>query len=107
MTVVPASEDWTDEASASLFQAILALESTDEAERFLRDLCTRRELSDMAHRWEIARLLVRGHSYRQIAEEANTSTATVTRINEWLQHGRGGYRLLLERLGLMPDEEDA
>ena len=69
------------------------------AARFLRDLCTRRELTEMAHRWAVAQLLDRGLPYREISEQVGASTATVTRINEWLHHGTGGYRLVLDRLG--------
>ena len=47
--------------------------------------------------------VAQGLSYREIAAMGHCSTATITRINEWLQHGRGGYRMMLERLGL--DEE--
>ncbi len=71
----------------------------DEAAAFFRDLCTLRELTDLSHRWAVVRLLDQGRPYRQIAEETSASTATITRINQWLQHGAGGYRLVLDRLG--------
>lgn len=99
-----AGEDWTNEATDALFEAILALETKAEAEAFFRDLCTLRELDEFAHRWAVVRLLARGLPYRQIAAEAGSSTATVTRINQWLQHGTGGYQLMLDRLGLAPQE---
>ena len=91
--------DWRTERTDDLFAAILALADPDEAALFFRDLCTLRELEEMSQRWEIVRLLAEGLPYREIAERTNSSTATVTRINQWLQHGEGGYRLLLERLG--------
>jgi uncharacterized protein YerC len=37
--------------------------------------------------------------YLEIAERVPTSTATVTRVAQWLRHGAGGYRLVLDRLG--------
>ena len=43
-----------------LSEAILALDSREEVERFLRDLCTIAELEAMAHRWAVARLLDAG-----------------------------------------------
>ena len=95
-----ARDDWQNPDSDALFDAILALENRDEAERFFRDLCTLRELEEMTHRWAVARLLAKGLPYREIAAEAGSSTATVTRINQWLQHGTGGYRMVLDRLGL-------
>lgn len=92
------SDDWRDADTAALFGAILKLETIDEAAAFFRDLCTIRELSDISHRWAVARLLDEGIPYREIAERTGASTATVTRINQWLQHGSGGYRLALERM---------
>jgi uncharacterized protein YerC len=35
----------------------------------------------------------------EIAERVPTSTATVTRVAQWLRHGTGGYRIALERVG--------
>ena len=90
--------DWRTERTRALFEAMLTLESVDEAAAFFRDLCTRRELEEMSHRWWIARLLEEGLPYREIAEQTGASTATITRINQWLQHGAGGYRLALDRI---------
>ena len=91
------TDDWRNDETRSLFEAILLLEDVDDAASFFRDLCTRRELEEMSHRWTIARLLSEGHSYREISDQTGASTATVTRINQWLQHGTGGYRRALER----------
>lgn len=92
------TENWRNENTASLFEAVLALESAEEAAAFFRDLCTLRELADLSHRWAVVRLLEEGLSYREIAERTGASTATVTRINQWFQHGAGGYRLALDRM---------
>lgn len=91
------NEDWRNDETRALFDAVLRLEDVDEAAAFFRDLCTRRELEEMSHRWAIVRLLDRGLSYREIAEMTGASTATVTRINQWLSHGTGGYRAMLDR----------
>jgi TrpR-related protein YerC/YecD len=92
------TEDWRNEDTAALFEAVLSLETVDEAAAFFRDLCTLRELADLSQRWAVVRLLDQGLPYREIAERTGASTATVTRINQWLQHGTGGYRSTLERL---------
>ncbi|MFQ5948092.1 MAG: YerC/YecD family TrpR-related protein [Acidimicrobiia bacterium] len=93
-------DDWRTEDTEALFQAILALETPTEAERFFRDLCTRSEIEAFSHRWAVVRRLNQGQSYREIHEETGVSAATITRINEWLQHGTGGYRMMLDRLGV-------
>ena len=81
-----------------LADAILTLRSPDEVQRFLRDLCTLPELEALAHRWQIVLLLEEGASYVEIAERVPTSTATVTRVAQWLRRGTGGYRLVLDRM---------
>ena len=96
--MVMASEDWRNDATAALFDAVLQLESRDEAASFFRDLCTRRELEEMSQRWAVVRKLAAGHSYREIAGETGVSTATIVRINQWLRHGTGGYQNMLDKL---------
>ena len=81
-----------------LADAVLTLEDRDEARRFLRDLCTLPELEALTHRWQTVRLLEQGVPYLEIAERVPTSTATVTRVAQWLKHGTGGYRLALDRV---------
>ncbi|NQV06774.1 hypothetical protein HQ535_09490 [bacterium] len=92
--------NWTSGDTTALFDAILALDTVDETEQFFRDLCTLHEIEELSQRWAIARKLNEGLPYRQIADETSSSTATVTRINQWLRHGTGGYRLMLDRLAL-------
>ena len=74
-----------------------ACATRDEVKRFLRDLCTRAELEALAHRWLIARLLDEGLPYLTVADRAEGSTTTVTRVSQWLHHGAGGYQIALER----------
>ena len=82
----------------ALADAVLLLETRDEARRFLRDLCTLPELEALTHRWQTVLLLEQDIPYLDIAERVPTSTATVTRVAQWLRHGAGGYRLVLDRL---------
>ena len=80
-----------------LFEALRSLKSRQELEIFLRDLCTLGELEAMAHRWRVARLVDQGLPYTEVAEKTGASTATVTRVAHWLNHGEGGYRLAIDR----------
>jgi len=36
--------------------------------------------------------------YAEISRSTGASTATITRIAQWLHHGEGGYSKALERL---------
>ncbi len=92
------AQDWRTPDAEALFEAILRLETTEEAERFFRDLCTLNELHDMAQRWTVVRLLDAGMHYAEISRTTGASTATITRIASWLHHGEGGYRAMLDKL---------
>jgi TrpR-related protein YerC/YecD len=85
-----------------LAEAVLTLRTPDEAKRFLRDLCTLAELEALSHRWQIVRLLEDKLPYLEIAGRVHTSTATVTRVAQWLRHGAGGYAVALARAGGKP-----
>lgn len=97
-------ETWRSEDTASLMDAIVQLSTRDEAAHFFRDLCTRHELEEFTSRWAVVRRLAEGHSYREIHDLTGVSTATVTRIAQWLRHGTGGYKEALARAGY--DTED-
>jgi TrpR-related protein YerC/YecD len=88
---------WPTKEHRDLFETVASLRTKDEAERFLRDLCTRAELDAMAHRWQVAQLLDKGLPYLEVAKRAHASTTTVTRVAQWLRAGEGGYRLALQR----------
>jgi TrpR-related protein YerC/YecD len=90
------AEDWRTEATDGLFEAILRLDTVDEAAAFFRDLCTLPELHDLAQRWAVVRLLDEGLHYAVISQRTGASTATITRIAFWLRHGEGGYRAALD-----------
>ncbi len=90
-------DDWRSPDVEALLDALLHMESREEAAAFLRDLCTLGELRDLAQRWAVVRLLDEGFHYSEISRRTGASTATITRIASWLNHGEGGYRLLLER----------
>lgn len=82
-----------------LWQAILCLEKPGECAKFFRDLCTLEELRAMSERWQAVKKISNNESYREIAKEIGISTTTVTRVAYWLNHGQGGYKLVLKKLG--------
>jgi TrpR-related protein YerC/YecD len=92
------AQDWRTQDVEELFHAVLQLDDVAETERFFRDLCTLTELHDMAQRWAVVRLLDGGMHYAEISRRTGASTATITRIASWLNHGEGGYRAMLEKL---------
>lgn len=91
------SHEWRTSEIKDLCETIVSLRTEDEAERFLRDLCTISELEAMARRWQAARLVDEGRPYLEVSKATGASTATVTRVAHWLRYGEGGYRLALDR----------
>ena len=82
-----------------LFDTIVNLKTREECSKFFEDICTVKEMLDMAQRLDVAVLLDQGVSYQTIAQKINVSTATLSRVSRCLNYGSGGYRLALDRLG--------
>ena len=82
-----------------LFDAILALDSSNEERNCFYDLCTPAELEGLVDRWRVAQLLVKKVPYRKIAEETNVSTATIVRVARFLNNGFDGYKTIMQRQG--------
>ncbi len=81
-----------------LMQAILQLETTEDAYRFFEDICTIAEVKSMAQRLEVAVLLRSGETYQEIARRTGASSATVSRVNRALLYGADGYRRVLDAM---------
>jgi TrpR-related protein YerC/YecD len=90
--------DWDTKESKQLIAAILALETADEAKRFIRDLMTPAEITEFSKRLEAASLLSRDVQYNAIIESTGLSSTTIARIQKWLKGSLGGYCLVLSRL---------
>lgn len=80
-----------------LLQAFSTLEGPDEVYAFLLDVCTVREIHDMAQRLAVARLLAAGEHYDRISEATGASTTTISRVSRCLNYGADGYRAVLDR----------
>ena len=81
-----------------LFAAILQLQNVEECHKFFEDICTIKEVKDMAQRLDAAILLDEGAGYQQISEQVGISTATISRVSRCLNYGAGGYRMTIDRL---------
>jgi TrpR-related protein YerC/YecD len=85
-------------ATAKLYKVLASINQSEEMADLLRDLLTLEEIEEASRRLLAAELLNEGKTIREIAKEIGVSTTTVTRINFWLHHGTGGYRLALKKL---------
>lgn len=80
-----------------LVEAFAKLRDETVVAAFLKDLCTATELDAMGQRLQVARLVDEGVHYQEISRRTGASTATVTRVAQWLHRGEGGYRAVLKR----------
>ena len=81
-----------------LFDAILTLETKEECEKFLLDLCTITELKSISQRLAVAKMLSEKQVYSNIVKETKASTATISRVNRSLNYGENGYKVVFDRL---------
>lgn len=88
-----------------LLIALTHLESADGAYAFLEDLCTPREITDMAQRLVVARMLAGGSHYLEIQEATGASATTIARVSKAWNYGAGGYRDMVERIGSIPSTQ--
>ncbi len=79
----------------SLISAFRSCRTDEDLENFVRDIATLSEMQALSERLEVARLLAKGLSYRQVAQETGASTTTVTRVAKFIENGEGGYRKVL------------
>ena len=88
------SRNVSEEMEEDLYRVLVSLESVEDCRALLEDLCTRKEVEQMAQRIRAARLLKEGKTYQQVIAETDISSATLSRVSRCLQYG-SGYRKLL------------
>ena len=86
-----------------LLRALLLLDTPDEAYALLLDLCTIREIQDMAQRLQVARKLAAGEHYSAIQESTGASATTISRVSKSLNYGADGYARVLGKLAESAD----
>ena len=88
--------DWRTPSVEQLADVLASIDEREAMLAFLRDVCSHNELSTLAQRLEVARLVDQGVPNAEVARRLGASTATVTRVAQWLRHGEGGYRAVLD-----------
>ena len=77
-----------------LYAVLLSLETKEDCKQLFADLCTDKEIEQMAQRVRAAKLLKEGKTYAEIIEETDISSATLSRVSRSLQYGDGYRRFL-------------
>ena len=80
-----------------LFEIIMKLDNIDDCQVLFDDLCTVKEVENMAERCFAAKLLLEGNTYSQVMAQADISSATLSRVSRCVQYGKGYSKLLKEK----------
>ena len=84
----------------TLLKLITQVDNIEDCRALFEDLCTAKELENMAERCHAARLLLEGNTYNQVMEQVEISSATLSRVSRCVQYGNGYAKLLKKQ----PDE---
>ncbi len=82
------------EHKTRLFELLAKINNAEDIEKLFEDLCTKKEVENMAERMYAAELLLQGNTYTQVMSQVNISSATLSRVSQCVQYGAGYSRLL-------------
>lgn len=77
-----------------LFALLAKIDNVKDMENLFADLCTKKEVENMAERLHAAELLLEGNTYTQVMSQVNISSATLSRVSQCVQYGSGYSKLL-------------
>jgi TrpR-related protein YerC/YecD len=80
-----------------LYAELIKLETVEECESFLSDLCTMKELLSMGQRLKAAKMLLEGKTYNEVIEATDISSATLARVSKCIRYGDGGYANIIKK----------
>lgn len=82
------------EHKEKLFELLAKTDNPEDIAKLFEDLCTKKEVENMAERLFAAELLIAGNTYTQVMSQVNISSATLSRVSQCVQYGSGYSRLL-------------
>ena len=77
-----------------LFSLISSVSTNEDCALLFEDLCTNKEVEQMAQRLRAAKLLLNGATYNKVIEETDISSATLSRVSRCVQYGKGYVKFL-------------
>lgn len=86
--------DTSDKKVEELYKAIISINDLDTCKAFFEDLCTYKEIDNMALRIETAKKLIKGETYEEIIKDTDISSATLSRVSRCVKHGTGYIKVL-------------
>lgn len=87
--------DQKQDKITALYELLARVQDPKDIQALFEDLCTVKEIANMAERIFAARLLMEGKTYNQIMAQSDISSATLSRVSRCVQYGKG-YRNVLK-----------
>ncbi len=84
----------TEDMLNDLYKTLVSLETKEDCKLLLKDLCTHKEVENMAQRIRAAKLLLNGETYNQVTEKTGIASATLARVSDAVKYGEGYKKLL-------------
>lgn len=78
-----------------VYNLLASVDNPKDMELLFQDLCTNKEVEQMAQRIAAARLLIEGNTYNKVIEKTDISSATLSRVSRCVQYGNG-YRKFIK-----------
>lgn len=83
-----------DKHLQALYETLIKLNSVEDCKLLLEDLCTYKEVEQMAERLEAAKLLMAGETYESVISKTEISSATLSRVSKCVKYGKGYKKIL-------------
>ena len=91
------NRDFIEKRIDELCDLLAAVDNREDIKALFEDMCTYKEVEQMALRLYAAKLFAEGKTYTEIIAETELSSATLSRVSRSLTHGSGGYQKLCGR----------
>lgn len=78
-----------EEMITDLYKIISELNTVEDCKALFEDLCTNKEIENMAQRIYAAKLLKNGETYTQVMKKSGLASATVARVSNCVKYGKG------------------
>ena len=86
-----------DKRIEELYKAIISINDVETCKDFFEDLCTYKEIDNMASRVEAAKKLIDNETYEAIIKESDISSATFSRVSKCVKYGKGYTKVLKKK----------
>ena len=77
-----------------LYETIANLQTAEDCKALLEDLCTYKEVEQMAQRLAAAKYLMAGKTYEEVIQKTEISSATLSRVSKCVKYGKGYKKVL-------------